>query len=122
MLPIEKWGYERTDRYMVERILEHEQDPPRDCTSEERWQKPTIYALMKQGRKTSVKNEETMGALELYAIGKGFVEDDEDFVLKPQYYVEVREGEYTRCKLEGGYCPARHFCPLMNPPGEGANI
>ncbi len=122
------WPLHETEEYIRDRIRTHDEPVPRACTDEERWQRPTKYALKKQGRKSAVKVEDTLGSLELYAIGKGLAEDGEDFSLKPKYSVEVRTGAYVRC-TEGGpsgstYCPVSRWCPIMNPenPWPGKDV
>jgi hypothetical protein len=66
------------------------------CTSEERWEKPTKYAVKKEGRKTAVRVMDTQEEAETLAanLGKG-------------HYVEKRPGESTRC---AEYCSCNGFC------------
>lgn len=66
------------------------------CSDVERWHKPDKYAVMKEGRKTTVKlydSEEEANA-RVEAEGKG-------------YYVEHRKGEDSKCL---NYCSACEFC------------
>ena len=61
------------------------------CTPKEMWEKPTCWALMKEGRKSAVK-----------------VHWDKPPELPDEkHFIEVREGERTRCK---SYCPVSKFC------------
>ena len=63
------------------------------CTEEERWTRPTKWALMKKGAKRAVKLYDTEeGATD--AAGKGM-------------FVEFRPGEDIRCD---SYCPVNQFC------------
>jgi hypothetical protein len=63
------------------------------CTEEERWTRPTKWALMKKGAKRAVKLYDTEeGATD--AAGKGM-------------FVEYRPGEDIRCD---SYCPVNQFC------------
>lgn len=72
------------------------------CSNEERWAKPAVYALMKEGRQSAVKlyssEAECKEAVE--ANGKG-------------YYMEYRAGEDTKCEK---YCVAGKcgLCPYKN--------
>lgn len=68
--------------------------PP--CSAEERWAKPTTYAVMKEGRKTALKVCDTQ-------------EDAEDYKNKAGAgcYVEVREGSSPRCE---NYCLCCKHC------------
>ena len=68
--------------------------PP--CTPEERWDKPTKYAVKKEGRKSAVRvlDIEEMAQKMAADLGKG-------------HSVEIRPGESTRC-ME--YCSCCEFC------------
>jgi hypothetical protein len=68
--------------------------PP--CGPEERWEKPTKYAVKKEGRKTAVRVLDSADEAEKMAadLGKG-------------HYVETRVGESVRCK---GYCLVCGYC------------
>jgi hypothetical protein len=103
-IDIPLWSMERREAYIRERIHAHSEAlfaeetgavlPP--CTSEEMWEKETVYALKKDGavRAKSLHNslEEAEEALE--AAGKGF-------------FIETRPGERTRC---ASYCQVSQFC------------
>jgi len=67
-----------------------------ECTPEERWEKPSKWAVMKQGNKRAVKLHNTEEGAEKHK--------DE---LGKNYYVEHRPGERTRCEH---YCPVAQFC------------
>lgn len=65
-----------------------------ECTPDERWAKPTTYALMKPGRKTALAVGTDEAAVRAMATGAG-------------HTVEVRKGESVRCK---DYCGAAPWC------------
>ena len=67
-----------------------------NCSDEERWMKPTTYALIKKGNKRATKVFEHFddAAAELLIYGLG-------------YEVVTRKGEYTRCEQ---YCSVAEFC------------
>ena len=103
VLPVPLWTLEDTERFIAERIQLHKiadecaaySEPLPHCTDEERWTKPTTYAVRKPGRKSAVK---------LY--------DNEDDALThsaniPRGYVEHRPGESIRC---ADYCAVAQFC------------
>lgn len=71
------------------------------CSAEERWAKPTQWALMKEGRKT---------ALKLYDNEADAIEAKGD---DPKLYVEKRKGRDVKCE---SYCVAGKcgLCPYMN--------
>jgi hypothetical protein len=99
LMPIPLWPREKTVRTMQERIDAH-----RDarggflplCTAEERWEKPGVWAVMKEGQKRAVKLFDTEKEAQDFVAesGKGLV-------------VVERPGESTRCK---SYCVAKNFC------------
>lgn len=91
------WGVEKTRAYLEDRVAIHQaaQAPGASlplCTAEERWEKPTKWAVVKT--KKSLKNHEAREAAEEHARRLG-------------YRVEIRPGEVTRCEL---YCPVRTIC------------
>jgi hypothetical protein len=103
-IDIPLWSMERREEYIRERIHLHSEArfaeetgavlPP--CTSEEMWEKETVYALKKdkavRAKSLHASMEEAEAALE--EAGKGF-------------YIETRPGERTRCK---SYCQVSKFC------------
>ena len=66
------------------------------CTPAEMWEKPTTYAVKKEGaaRAKSVHAEKEEAEEALEKAGKGFS-------------IEVREGDRTRCS---SFCPVSEFC------------
>ena len=82
------WLLDKISR--IEAMVDMADDELPQCSPEERWQSPTTYAAMKQGRKTALRVSETREDVE--GIGD---------------YVEVREGEARKCK---DYCPVRDIC------------
>jgi hypothetical protein len=68
--------------------------PP--CSPDERWAKPTKYAVMKAGNKRAVRVMETMEEAEKLAADLG-----------KNHYTETRPGESTRCM---DYCSCCEFC------------
>lgn len=114
--PVRLWNSETIDNYLKERVQLHENAlvfgvwP--DCTDEERWAKPDIYALHKKGQKKAVK------LFEIEKDAEGWLEQ----ILGGQknYYIDKRKGESTRC---AGYCPVSSKCAQwakLNPTLEGS--
>lgn len=93
----------------VSLLLEHKNTPDSElppCTPEERWAKPTQYAVMEKGKKRATKlHESEIEARQhvgnLQAKGK-------------EVNLEVREGEDTRCI---GYCNVSKFCTYAKEKG-----
>jgi hypothetical protein len=68
-----------------------------ECTASERWQRNTVFAVMKKGRKTAVKLYEEKEYAETHR------QMDPD-----NLSVVERPGISVRC--EDGYCSAAEFC------------
>lgn len=66
----------------------------RPCTPDEKWEKPTTYALMKLGGKRASK------------VCVSMAEAEE--LKKPGQFVQVRPGEQTFCN---SFCGYKHCCP-----------
>jgi hypothetical protein len=66
------------------------------CSPEERWDKPSKYAVMKSGRKNAVRLLDEYKAAEKMAAELG-----------SPHYVEHRPGESTKCQ---SFCLCRKFC------------
>lgn len=87
---------------MKEKIAEYKQcqemkdDDIPPCAAKERWEKPSTYAVKKEGNKRATKVLDTFEEAEKIAGDKG-----KDFI------VEVRPGESTRCM---DYCSCCEFC------------
>jgi hypothetical protein len=68
--------------------------PP--CSAKERWEKPTKYAVKKEGRKTAVRVMDTPEEAEKMVSDLG-----------KNHYVETRPGESVRCM---DYCSCCEYC------------
>lgn len=104
ILDIPLWDYDKREEYIKERIHLHSEglfatdtnEPLPECTPAECWEKPTIYAIKKEGgvRAKSVHPKLDDAEVALQEAGKG-------------YFIEVREGERTRCAK---YCQVAPWC------------
>ena len=103
-LPIKLWPYQEREEFIENRLVAHaeaefaldaDEDLP-DCTPEEMWEKPSIWAVRKVGnvRAKSLHNTEEEANAALEAAGKGFE-------------IEYRPGERTRC---ASFCPVSNWC------------
>ena len=99
VVPIPMWPLEKTAAYLEERVAIHQQaqlgNMP-DCTPEERWEKPTIFAVHKKGNKGATRLYDTVEAAEKHVASQ------------PGLELKVRPGESPRCAQ---YCSALPFCP-----------
>ena len=101
-IDIPVWPMEEREAFINHRIQLHaeahfESDTGGDlppCTPEEMWEKPTVYAVKKEGgvRAKSVHSNKEEAEAALPAKG---------------YFIEVREGDRTRC---ANYCQVAKFC------------
>jgi len=103
-IPIKLWPYEERQNFIEDRLVAHadaefaldaDEDLP-DCTPEEMWEKPSVWAVRKVGgvRAKSLHNTEEEAKAALEAAGKGFE-------------IEYRPGERTRC---ASFCPVSNWC------------
>jgi hypothetical protein len=92
------WPREKARSFIAERVRVFQKaangELP-ECTPEERWEKPTVYALMKDGAKRAVRlYDNEKDAADHASTGKNL-------------RVEKRKGESTRCEL---YCSVAPYC------------
>jgi hypothetical protein len=102
------WEYGEQKAYIETRIVLHQDAQTRfdfvdniiACTDDERWAKPTKWAVMKKGRKSAVKLFDKQAEAELFLDSKNSA--------GAGFYLEKRKGGYTRC--DGNYCGVAEFC------------
>ena len=101
MVDVKLWPLSETEHYIRNRVMIHshaetqaDDDIP-VCEPEERWLKPTKYALMKTGRKSALKLCDTMEEAQSIFKDKGAT------------HIDTREGENTRCL---SYCRCNKLC------------
>lgn len=104
-IDINRWTKKEQEDYIRERIHLHQSAFNTTvlpmCTPEERWHKPGVFALMKAGRKSSIKNSATLEEAKNYCKEKGID-------LKGKVYAIVeRPGSDNRCE---NYCNVNEFC------------
>lgn len=100
--PVNEYGLNEIEAYLENKITEYKRlkdvldDDIPFCTTEERWEKATKYAVQKSGAKRAYKLLDTQEEAEKIAgdMGKGYV-------------VEKRPGEAIRCM---DYCSCAAFC------------
>lgn len=104
--PIELWQDDAATRYLFERVSLHQAAEGLDvkdiplCTPEERWEKPTTWAVKKRGNKRALPGgiHETPAAAEAFAASSAHACE-----------IEERRGECVRC---AHYCAAAAVCPF----------
>jgi hypothetical protein len=92
-------SFEEREEFVKKRIKVHAMDCPPMCSPEERWERPTKYAVMKKGRKSAVRVFDT--------------EEEAKKLLPevPSGYIDIRPGTNARC---GQYCNVARFCMIGN--------
>ncbi len=105
-LPVRLWAAEEQAAYVVTRVRAH-QTAQRDgvwpsCTDEERWVRPTVYAVKKRGQKRAQPGglHPTQEAAEAFMGTLGGT--------PTAYEIEERPGTSVRC---ASYCAVSHLCP-----------
>lgn len=107
VVPVPLWDDESVAMWMENRVRVHQEaegwrdDELPFCTPEERWEKPTTYAVIKKGNKRALRVLESMEAayrqMELEAKKSP----------KAKFSVVTRPGVAARC---GDYCLVRPWC------------
>jgi hypothetical protein len=99
-IDINIWSHDQQLEYAKERVRVHSAPVPAPCTPEERWAQPGVFAVMKPGRKSSLRNLDTK------AQAVKWLEEDGT---KGCTIVE-RPTTYRRCE---SYCSVSTFCPQL---------
>ena len=107
VIDIPMWTFDRTEHFIKERVEMHRDSKVNAdwgeelplCSEEERWVRPTTYAVKKEGRKTAVRVFDTQD--EADALLKEMPEKDKGFI-------EIRKGEAVRCT--GNFCGVSQWC------------
>ena len=98
-VPFPQWEDEDCLTFLRERIVEREYaalGQMRQCTPKEMWERPSVYAVKKEGRKSAIKLCYDEQEAQVIAMDKGG-------------YVEHRPGEKVRCKF---FCDVWEHCPV----------
>lgn len=109
-IDIPLWSYEEQEAYVKNRLSLHNDayfahhaggDMPL-CTTDDMWEKPTMYAVRKDGNVRAKSVHDTREAAQ-QALDQANSKAKKGEV----FLMEVREGERTRCK---SYCQVSQFC------------
>lgn len=99
-IDIPVWEDDKCREYLKNRVVLHlkAEQEELECNPEERWAKPTIWAIKKVGGSKAIPGglyaEETKAQEALATLGKG-------------YFIEHRSGENVRCE---NYCNVNKWC------------
>ena len=110
VIDIPLWSFEEREAYVKSRIslhgdalfeVETDGDMP-DCTPEEMWEKPTTYALKRDGSVRAKSVHETSEAAEA-----ALANATEKAKKGEKFLIEIREGDRTRCS---NFCQVAGMC------------
>ena len=99
-VPVPIWPEAKIIAYLEGRVKLHSdarEGKFEACTPDERWARPDVYAVMKEGRKTAVRLHDDAASAERHAAELG-----------ANHSVVKRPGESVRCSA---YCSVSAFCP-----------
>lgn len=98
---VKLWSPSVVEAYIHERVALHklaDAGAITPCTAEERWERPTTYAVMKKNQKRAVRVLNTFDDAQEYF---------DNLTKKDDYSVQERPGSSIRCE---SYCSVREFC------------
>jgi hypothetical protein len=116
ILDIPLWSFDERDEYVRQRVALHQDTeylrltgdklPP--CSDEERWMKPTTYAVKKPANKRAIRVFSSFEEAKAYVKepGKG----------RASLIIEERKGEATRCK---DWCRVSRWCKQWQEENDG---
>lgn len=103
VLDIPLWDHETREQFVRTRLNLHNEanfavvsGKMPECTSDEMWEKPTTYAVMKEGGKRAKK------VFMIKQQAEAFLAEQ-----KGAHFIETREGGRTRCE---SFCQVASFC------------
>jgi len=100
------WTFSQQDNFIKNRLFDHTHNLHRECTPEEKWQKPTTYAVKREGRKTALRVlDSELSCTKFIAEKKLSKEFDAGNV-----FIEKRQGANIRCEK---YCMVKSVCPYV---------
>ena len=97
------WSEAQREEYVRNRVLIHQdadrrqqwgEDLP-DCSAEDRWMRPTMWAVMKEGRKSALRVFDSETDARAYSLAQA------------GSFVQERPGENVRCE---NHCPVSEWC------------
>jgi hypothetical protein len=102
-IDIPLWDFETRERFVADRLALHNEanfaavsGSMPECTAEEMWERPTTYAVMKEGGKRAKRVFESLDKAEAFRADQ-----------TGAHHIETREGGRTRCD---SFCQVAPFC------------
>jgi hypothetical protein len=109
------WSREAVEAFISGRVSLHLEaqkiEPGADlahltCSPEERWDRPTKYAVKKEGKERAERVLDTLDDAEKYILALGNIATGK----VGKYFIETRRGESVRCL---NYCSVSTWCPYF---------
>ena len=109
VIPVEMWPAARTEAYIRDRLMAHgkAQHALPECTAEERWERPAVFAVHKDQNVRATSLHGTRVEAEIMA--ERYMAERSGKTAKAVYSVSERPAEQKRC---ADYCAALPFCTL----------
>lgn len=112
-IPLELWRHDLALDYLKDRVKIHESDSPVECTEEEMWARPPVFAVHEKTMNGSLKKRakklfNSRTEAELYSMD--IIGSD----------VKERPQVYVRC--DGNYCNVAEFCDTFYRRTHGSGI
>ena len=102
-IDIPLWDFETRERFIADRLALHNEanfaavsGSMPECTAAEMWERPTTYAVMKEGGKRAKRVFESLDKAEAFRADQ-----------TGAHHIETREGGRTRCD---SFCQVAPFC------------
>lgn len=101
VIDIPIWPYDQREEFVEDRVTMHSDaafdaemdDNLPECSPTDMWERPTVYAIKKEGGVKAKKVFDT--------------KEEAEAALTDGHFIEVRSGERIRC---ASYCPVSGFC------------
>ncbi len=114
-IDIPLWSEERQEEFIrgrldtIHRVASAEDNDLPECTVDERWERPTTYAIIKEGNKRATKVCKTMEEVNKWLYDKGWINFDssDNPITRTRHTVDTRHGERVKCQE---YCSQSKFC------------
>ena len=109
VIPVPMWTHDQTEAYIKQRLIAHgkAQTVLPECSADERWERPSVFALYKTGntRATSLHDteQEAQDALNVASVAASV----KAIKAPPKFEIRERPAEQKRC---ADYCAAFAFC------------
>ena len=108
VVPVDNWGWGKQQHFIIDRVHLYKDAEAAfklngtlpACTDDERWAKPTKYAVMKKGNKQACRG----GVKDTRAEAEAFVKGHKE---EAKLWIEERPGEFVRCAR---YCDCLPWC------------